>query len=311
MQAGRSSLQTDLRLISTVANMCRHATCRSGASLLELLSVSALIVLMAGLLYSSIGSFSSSAGRRGAVNMLMNAFEHARIAALESGQTVHVGFADKDFPIEEMRYKAFLVFRETSDEERAAGAQGLSGSQEMDETARQCRSKEGRPTVWFQNPAAERFLGLNEVLPNSQSDETFPCLSFNSSGAVSGASNPIELFLYEGYFSGDQDIQTRRSEQAFRKDQPFALYRARSIQCYHHRPSMRSRLTGFSLVEAALSLAILSFAIVAIIGLASRGSADGQGEQCRDTRDVDRKADCRRDPIASGHEHQLGSSAPR
>ncbi len=30
---------------------------------------------------------------------------------------------------------------------------------------------------------------------------------------------------------------------------------------------MRSRLTGFSLVEAALSLAILSFAIVAMIGL--------------------------------------------
>jgi type II secretory pathway pseudopilin PulG len=30
---------------------------------------------------------------------------------------------------------------------------------------------------------------------------------------------------------------------------------------------MRSRLTGFSLVEAALSLAILSFALVAIIGL--------------------------------------------
>src|SRR5262245_44842884 len=101
--------------------MCRHAACRSGASLLELLSVSALIIVMAGLVYTSIGSFSSSAGRRGAVNILMNAFEHARIAALESGQTVYVGFADRDFPIERMRYKAFLVFRDTSDEERATG----------------------------------------------------------------------------------------------------------------------------------------------------------------------------------------------
>ncbi|HVJ56933.1 MAG TPA: hypothetical protein VM574_03775, partial [Terrimicrobiaceae bacterium] len=102
--------------------MCRHATCQTGASLLELLSVSALIVVMAGLLHSSIGSFSSSVGRRGAVNILMNAIEYARVVALESGQTVHVGFADKEFPVEEMRYKAFLVFRETSDEERAAGA---------------------------------------------------------------------------------------------------------------------------------------------------------------------------------------------
>ena len=70
--------------------MCRHAICQSGASLLELLAVSALIVVMAGLLHSSIGSFSSSVSRRGAVNILMNAFEYARVTALESGQTVHV-----------------------------------------------------------------------------------------------------------------------------------------------------------------------------------------------------------------------------
>ena len=52
----------------------------------------------------------------------MNTLELARIAALESGETVYVGFADDDFPVKEMRYKAFLVFRETSDEERAKGA---------------------------------------------------------------------------------------------------------------------------------------------------------------------------------------------
>ena len=196
--------------------MCRHATCQSGASLLELLSVSALIVLMAGLLYSSIGSFSSSAGRRGAVNILMNAFEHARIAALESGQTVHVGFADKDFPVEEMRYKAFLVFRETSDEERAAGAKDYLVLKKWTKLPGNVALKRMADSV-VPESGGRTFPGLNEVLPNSQSDETFPCLSFNSSGAVSGASNPIELFLYEGYFSGDRDIQTRRSGELFEK----------------------------------------------------------------------------------------------
>ncbi|HEY5742881.1 MAG TPA: hypothetical protein VIS99_10095, partial [Terrimicrobiaceae bacterium] len=65
---------------------------KSGISLLELLSVSALIVLMAGLGYSAISGLSGSVGRRGAANVVMNTLEHARIAALESGQIVYVGF---------------------------------------------------------------------------------------------------------------------------------------------------------------------------------------------------------------------------
>ena len=178
--------------------------------------MSALIILTAGLLYSSIGSVSSSAGRRGAVNVLMNAFEHARIAALESGQTVHVGFADKDFPVEEMRYKAFLVFRDTSDEERAAGAKDYLVLKKWTKLPGNVALKRVAGSV-VPESGGQTFVGLNEVLSAAQSDETFPCLSFNSSGAVSGASNPIELFLYEGYFSGDQDIQTRPGGGLFEK----------------------------------------------------------------------------------------------
>lgn len=178
--------------------------------------MSALIILTAGLLYSSIGSFSSSLGRRGAVNILMNAFEHARIAALESGQTVHVGFADKDFPAEEMRYKAFLVFRDTSDEERAAGAKDYMVLKKWTKLPGNVALKRVAGSV-VPESGGQTFVGLNEVLSAAQSDETLPCLSFNSSGAVSGATNPIELFLYEGYWSGDQDIQTRPGGKLFEK----------------------------------------------------------------------------------------------
>ena len=171
---------------------------------------------MAGLLYSSIGRFSSSAGRRGAVNILMNAFEHARIAALESGQTVHVGFADKDFPLEGMRYKAFLVFRETSDEERAGGAKDYLVLKKWTKLPGNVALKRMADSV-VPEFGGQTFAGLNEVLPDSQSDETFPCVSFNSSGAVSSSSNRIELFLYEGYCSGDRDIQTRTTGELFEK----------------------------------------------------------------------------------------------
>jgi Type II transport protein GspH len=188
----------------------------SGSSLLEVLSVSALIVLMAGLFYSSISSFSSSADRRGAVNVLMNTLENARIAALESGQTVYVGFADDDFPVADMRYKAFLVFRETSDEERAAGAEDYL-------VLRKWKSLPGNVTLKrvmgsiIPESGGQTFPGLNDVLPNGQHDETFPSVAFNSSGAVTGGSNPMELFLYEGYFAGGQDIQTRQSGDLFEK----------------------------------------------------------------------------------------------
>ena len=189
---------------------------RSGTSLLELLSVLALIMLTAGILYSSIGSLASSVGRRGAVNILMNAFEHARIAALESGQIVHVGFADRDFPIEEMRYKAFLVFRETSDEERAAGAKDYLILRKWTKLPGNIALKRIAGSV-VPESGGQTFAGLSELLPENQSDETFPCLSFNSSGAVNGASNRIELFLYEGYFSGDREIQTQTSGELFEK----------------------------------------------------------------------------------------------
>jgi len=94
----------------------------AGFSVIELLVVVAIVALIAALSFSGTSGFLSPAGRLGATNMLLSAFEHARIAALESGQTVYVGFADLDFPVAAMRYASFLIFRETSDDERAAGS---------------------------------------------------------------------------------------------------------------------------------------------------------------------------------------------
>jgi prepilin-type N-terminal cleavage/methylation domain-containing protein len=194
----------------------RRSRLQSGFSLLEVLLVSALIVLMAGLFYSSISSLSSSAGRRGAVNVLMNTLEHARISALESGQTVYVGFADGDFPIEDMRYKAFLVFRETSDEERVAGAEDYLVLRKWRRLPGNVALKRVMGSI-VPKSGGQTFSGLNDLLPNGQQDETFPSVAFNSSGAVAGGSNPMELFLYEGHFAGGQDIQTQQSGDLFEK----------------------------------------------------------------------------------------------
>ena len=200
----------------TLSARGRRGPGEAGSSLLELLSVSALIVLLAGLFFTSISSFSSSAGRRGAANVVMNTLEHARVAALESGQTVYVGFSDDDFPVAEMRYKAFLVFRETSDEERAAGGKDYLVLRKWTRLPGHVAFKRVAGSV-IPESGGQTFTGLAELLPGSQRDEAFPAVAFNSSGAVVSGSSPIELFLYEGYFANGNDIQTQQSGGLFEK----------------------------------------------------------------------------------------------
>lgn len=65
---------------------------------MELLAVMAIIAVMVSLMLPSISGFSSTAGRRGAVNTLMNVMEQARVKALETGGTVHVVFWRRSFP---------------------------------------------------------------------------------------------------------------------------------------------------------------------------------------------------------------------
>ncbi|CAN5544020.1 hypothetical protein BH09VER1_BH09VER1_24440 [soil metagenome] len=83
-----------------------------GFSLIELLSVMAIIVIMSALMLPAISGFSSTMGRRGAVNVLLNGFEQARVAALESGSKVYVVMRRNQALGEQ---DAFCVMRARSD----------------------------------------------------------------------------------------------------------------------------------------------------------------------------------------------------
>ncbi|MGH8047171.1 MAG: hypothetical protein ACREKL_07985 [Chthoniobacterales bacterium] len=83
-------------------------------TLVEIIAVIAIIIIMVGLLGPAIQSFASTAGRKGAVNILMNTFEQARAAALESGANVYVVLWKRQFPEKD----SLIVMREATEWDR-------------------------------------------------------------------------------------------------------------------------------------------------------------------------------------------------
>jgi len=180
-----------------------------GFSLLELLLVIAVMAIMMSLLLPAVSGFSSTAGRRGAVNILMNTFEQARVAALESGQTVYVGFANKNFPVDDMKFAAFVVFRTPTEEEKVT-----SGKDDVIVLKK-----------WTRLPKNVAFKQVDSSLIGSQTKDfeglqyggenlkELPYVAFNSSGAVEEPASNLRVFLYEGYYANEKEILTRKNGQ--------------------------------------------------------------------------------------------------
>lgn len=200
---------------------CKYLS--SGFSLIELVVVIAILVIMMSLLIPAIGGFSSTFGRRGAVNILMNTFEQARVAALESGQTVYVGFANDQLPSskQDMYYSSFIVFRDATDEERDPNGDGNTSDGQFYTVIKKWTPLPKNISFKRVNNSLVPLTGgnlsinytnLNKALPASfQLSGDIPGIAFNSAGTIEGGSNPLQLFLYEGYFLNNQDNFTRNN----------------------------------------------------------------------------------------------------
>ena len=200
-----------------------------GFSLVELITVIAIVALMFALLTPAISGFAGTASRRGAVNVLMNTFERARIAALESGQNVYVGFADADFPAEDMRYAAFIVFRDATDEEKAKTPnQNYVVLQKWTKLPKNVSFKRITNSLVPESGGGQLFSTLENSLPPSTRDNSFPVLTFNGSGAIQGGTNPLQIFLYDGYYLGGQDNLTRSNNGNLFEKISFSRYTGRA-----------------------------------------------------------------------------------
>jgi len=218
-----------------------------GFSLLEMLVVVAVVAIMMALMLPAIAGFSSTAGRRGAVNILMNTFEQARIAAIESGQTVYVGFADEDFPVEDMRYAAFVVFREATDEEKSANAnRKFVVLKKWTRLPKNISFKRVDSSLVPMTTASSTIPDIDKLkneLGSAFSAWTGNCpvVAFNSSGAVAQPASNLRIYLYEGYYAGGNDNFTRNKNV---QESPSGLFEQISLSRYTGRAQLDITATG-------------------------------------------------------------------
>lgn len=177
---------------------------RHGFSLLELLLVISVAGILAALIVPAAAGLTSVAERRGAVESLMGALEQARVAAIESRQHVYVGFADADFPVQEMRFAAWIVFRDASEDEMAASpSKRFVVLQKWTRLPKNMAFMRGEAS--FLGGAPMEFQGLESEVGASQADEAFPAVAFNPAGAVEQPASPLRVLLYKGYFAEGRD----------------------------------------------------------------------------------------------------------
>ena len=186
-----------------------------GFSLLEMLVVVAIMAVMMSLLLPAVAGFSSTAGRRGAVNILMNTFEQARVAALESGRPVYVLLYRRNFP----EADSVMIVRDREDGDQ---------TQELERLTKWIKLPKG---VLLHNPPGAASI-LSQALPSEVSvtrlspspqlatGESLNAVKFNESGAVeypSGSAASLrQLFLSEGVRGtggNEQAISDRKKSQ--------------------------------------------------------------------------------------------------
>ncbi len=192
-------------------------------SIVEILVVVGILVALMGLAVPAINGLTGSGGRAGAINIIMNTLEQARVAALESSTNVYVVFADANHPDQDKRFRAMLVMRDyvpTLDTNLVPPPRYVP------------------LTKWIFLPKGISFKNVSSSLLNafnmtsleldtaqarfivrsgsSTIPATQPYVQFTAMGAITqpSDSNHLKVFTYEGFFDGNKDVPTPKVEGA-------------------------------------------------------------------------------------------------
>jgi prepilin-type N-terminal cleavage/methylation domain-containing protein len=170
-----------------------------GFTLVELLTVMAVMGIMTSLLAVSVSNFQSTNNRKRAVNILMETLEQARLTALQSGQKISV------------------VFAKASDSTQGEDALIVTGEPPLGSP----NPKQVLYARWTKLPSGICFrnagLGTSAApdstvlqgLPPLKGTPTFSCVVFNSAGQVESPVNgQLKIALFEGKRQNGQEQAT-------------------------------------------------------------------------------------------------------
>jgi hypothetical protein len=192
-------------------------------SLLELVTVIAILLLMLGLLVPSISTFSSIAGRKGAVTTLMNVFEQARASALQSGANTYVVLWRREFPERD----SLVVLRDPFDEEQAPNG--------YVQLTKWITLPKG--IILRTIPSSLTTVGLPagmsvdfSALPGNPSPSQLSLLKFTGSGTIAYPPLDLRLYLSEGVRDADgAEARIGATKKSSRLEQiSFAKYTGRA-----------------------------------------------------------------------------------
>jgi len=157
-------------------------------SLVELLAVIAIISILLVFIAPAIGNFGSTAGRKGAVNILMNTMEQARVAALESGRNVYIVFLQREFPERD----ALVVLRDPdSDAPPGTDYEQLTRFMQLPKGVLLYSGKGS--SILNQTSLPPEFN--SDLVPGNVPSGTLSVLQFNSFGGVAFPTDKNDLLL--------------------------------------------------------------------------------------------------------------------
>jgi len=159
---------------------------------------------MLTLLAPAVGNMSSTAGRKGAVNILMNTFEQARAAAITSSSDVYVIFYRRVFPNKDR----IMVIQERTD---------LDTTQPYEQLSKWIDLPKG--VILYDSKAADILdsskslsdIGIDQNrIPGNltpAANEKLNAIKYNSVGGVSSPSGNLFLYVSQGV-RGTDGIET-------------------------------------------------------------------------------------------------------
>lgn len=186
-----------------------------GFSVLEMLFATALLALMATLVVPSIEGGASAGGRKGAVIIVMNALEHARVTAITKNMEIQVFLwtrnGDSRFQPDERDALMVAHINQNNEVEPLTRWIPLPRGVLFHETGSDATSG------FISLPSAEIDPGLDvESFPGDEDPlpQDLAQITFNSAGALDHGENPEQLFiaLTEGQRGADGTLAVDRQK---------------------------------------------------------------------------------------------------